>query len=1002
MDTDRHVNTTSGFSLFPLQDTYQRTMGNHIHFACWRDDIRTLQKLKSTNLTLFKRPGAFGASALHVAVFRGSIKCVKFILEHTDESFSDVDETFGQGITAMKIAQDTQQRSILKLFIDVQDKEVNGLVELVSELKFFYALPQSDVRPCSDPETDAKMAKVVERLCKRNINAPVNHTAPSFCTPLYLCVVMNYVKGVKKLLRKGANIGTTALVDENLLCVAAFFGFYKLIPVLIDAGFSISHEPGAYTPLVIAAQYGNLPCVKAITTRKEYDPTTAGAHRALHEAAHYGYFHVISTLMKAGASEKYIDSEGSLRVTLHIAAAYDHRAVVERLLALGADPFCSNKYYGPSCTCTALSFAAQFDCFNVVKPLIDAGLSPTEPCEDDDHVAPVIEANMKGFCTFLKAVVDCGYDPNSLGPQRCSLLEHALHIRFYQKREKMPLTISPVHLERLIGIGCRVSRSNGPSGLMPIHLAAQFNDVPAIEILLKHEVSVDVRTDSEKCETAIYRASLCNSFEAVEVLAKAGADLNAASSDEQYPLHAAVVRGTLNLCRKLLDLGANPNTEGKFGMTALHFAAGCDRVDIIRLLVSRGGEMSAIYDSTPTKVRKCNILLQAFPQIPYPAPKAEYFYKTPLHVAVECEALNAIKKLIQLGADIDAKNTGRTPLYYAASLGMKSIVSDLIAAGASVEKMTVDGSTPLHVAIIEGHMDVVEKLVKSGCNTTQPMLQMGDPSSPDLTPFQLAALFCRPEILHILHANTPNIDVNELSPDHLSPLHLALLRPEGLTILDNGQVQRGLHFDTPEKEVLFARNQQLTVEFLIKHCKVNAMDEEGVTPLDMAVLFDLESIISMLVKAGGEMGEKIKDKNELRRHIEDLNRKMSSMTLKVAGMQSEIMDLQEFKAQTIQQMKDMEESMQRISSVQMFTTGIICLCLHVCVHVLILFVCVYVCLCVLYVGMYVFMCVVCRHVCVYVCLCVVYVGMCACMCAATHLRLNNNACIYIQCFHPFV
>ena len=109
---------------------------------------------------------------------------------------------------------------------------------------------------------------------------------------------------------------------------------------------------------------------------------------------------------------------------------------------------------------------------------------------------------------------------------------------------------------------------------------------------------------------------------------------------------------------------------------------------------------------------------------------------------MECNASNAIKNLIQLGADIDARNTGRTPLYDAACLGLTSIVSDLIAAGASVEKMTVHGGAPLHVAIIEGHRDVVEKLVKCGCNTTQPILRMGDPSSP--APFQLAALFYCP------------------------------------------------------------------------------------------------------------------------------------------------------------------------------------------------------------------------------------------------------------------
>ena len=133
-------------------------------------------------------------------------------------------------------------------------KKVNDHEASVSQLKIMYALPQSDVRPCTDHETDAKMANVVERLCKRNINAPVHHGAPFFCTPLYLIsVVINYVKDVNKLLCKGANIGTTAPVNENIFCVAAFFGFHELIPVLIDGGLSISYEPGAYTPLILAA-----------------------------------------------------------------------------------------------------------------------------------------------------------------------------------------------------------------------------------------------------------------------------------------------------------------------------------------------------------------------------------------------------------------------------------------------------------------------------------------------------------------------------------------------------------------------------------------------------------------------------------------------------------------------------------------------------------------------------------------------------------------------------
>ena len=180
---------------------------------------------------------------------------------------------FGRGVTAIQITvtKDTGQNSVLKLLKDAQETRYN---EHEYNISLFKATFQIDTRSCSNPSTEAKMEDILKSLCKRNINAPIDPAVPPYCTPLYLCVVMNNAKGVKKLLHKGpgANIGTTALNFQNLLCVAAYYGFHKLIPVLIDGGFSITHEPGAYTPLVLAAQYGNLPFVKAITMRKEYDP----------------------------------------------------------------------------------------------------------------------------------------------------------------------------------------------------------------------------------------------------------------------------------------------------------------------------------------------------------------------------------------------------------------------------------------------------------------------------------------------------------------------------------------------------------------------------------------------------------------------------------------------------------------------------------------------------------------------------------------------------------
>ena len=110
-------------------------MGNQIHLACWRDDIITLQKLESTNLTLFKRPGVFGASAFHVAVFRGNIKCMKFILNHTQELYSDLHKMFGRRVTAMQIVKDTGQNSVLKLLKDAQETRYYTLLVLTTQYR---------------------------------------------------------------------------------------------------------------------------------------------------------------------------------------------------------------------------------------------------------------------------------------------------------------------------------------------------------------------------------------------------------------------------------------------------------------------------------------------------------------------------------------------------------------------------------------------------------------------------------------------------------------------------------------------------------------------------------------------------------------------------------------------------------------------------------------------------------------------------------------------------
>lgn len=70
------------------------------------------------------------------------------------------------------------------------------------------------------------------------------------------------------------------------------------------------------------------------------------------------------------------------------------------------------------------------------------------------------------------------------------------------------------------------------------------------------------------------------------------------ASIEGTPLHGAVSHGHLQLAQYLLDHGADVNERANHGQTPLHLAT--SRLDLVQLLVDRGGDISACDDEHGT------------------------------------------------------------------------------------------------------------------------------------------------------------------------------------------------------------------------------------------------------------------------------------------------------------------------------------------------------------------------------------------------------------------
>jgi hypothetical protein len=91
---------------------------------------------------------------------------------------------------------------------------------------------------------------------------------------------------------------------------------------------------------------------------------------------------------------------------------------------------------------------------------------------------------------------------------------------------------------------------------------------------------------------------------------------------------------------------------------------------------------------------------------------------TSLHGLVAKGDFEAARKLIEQGADIEAKDpgTGASVLHYAVMRGNPDILQYLLSKGVDVNSRTKNGTTPLHTAVLYNRYEVAEMLLNKGAD----------------------------------------------------------------------------------------------------------------------------------------------------------------------------------------------------------------------------------------------------------------------------------------------
>ena len=915
-------------------------MGNKIHLACWRGDLESLQyysKQSESYSSRFRQPDVFGVYPIHVLAYRQRSEDFFLHLHLQMSCLEDWDVTFGYGVTAMDLAKGFTKR-ILTVY-GCSLKAIHfyrlGKREIDHPDSYLYVkLMEKYASFCKEGLTNA----LLPSLGPRNIHSTLYQDVPFF-TPLFVAVLANDLPFLKALISKGADpCSQPPASDGNygLLHLAARLDHHRLIPTLVEAGCDVnavmsSSGSRTCTPLVIAAEYGNLRCIDILAKLPSFDLQSSKGVDALHIAAYEGQFHVILSLVKIGC--KVDDSPNDNLVTpFHVAAAGNCVAALEVLLKLGASPLTVSRRDK-----SALHFAAEFGASDVIPTLIRAGLSPYQE-STSSIINPYCTAVFHGELNVLKELVRS----KCILPEYCSefsLLHFALQARFHSRQIKLtpspPLskTEIPIHfqmgpvnarytftvpyipykstgflpiasnrisirfLEEIVKLGCNIYAADMNTGFLPIHAAACLNDAKALQLLIDLGCPKNAFTRSEDGRrlTPMQVAAMEDSEEAIWVLAANGCNVDFHHPLEDPALHVAIYSGSVKAVKALLDLGASVSLENRNGVLPIQIAAVYDnKGEIIELLCKHGANVAVGYSECPTETMegiysrihlevdavlahyKGNSLLSCFrsslssPDDLAMRPLVDHLLEgweilhPPLILAICRGNRAAVKKLIEVGADANTHFFSSDALRFACEFGNSDIVNDLIEFGAQKDAVDPLGDPAIHTAIKSNKPDVVRSLIDKGCD---PLSPTGNFLEQNMTPFQLASTMCRPEILQILKRVVP--DVDQKSSLNLSPLHLALITPHLRLTHRNGSVSM-----CPLK--ISPKDQQETVELLLKFgCHANATDDKGITPLDLALHYELERIVYLLKEAHGETGKKIKDQKEMQRRIEYLEKQVA-------------------------------------------------------------------------------------------------------------------------------
>lgn len=290
---------------------------------------------------------------------------------------------------------------------------------------------------------------------------------------------------------------------------------------------------------------------------------------------------------------------------------------------------------------TALAWAAERANDDIARLLLAAGAKPD--IANDYGESPLTLACANGDGPLVKQLIDAGANAKAARWNG----ETALMICAGNGNADA--------VRLLLAHGADTAASDQSKGQNALMWAAAQGQAQVVKILVEH--GADVNAASKGNFTAIMFAAEKGDAASIRALVAAGADVNKPLPDGNNPILIASNLKQPAAVTALLETGAKPTVADRTGNTPLHSAAQAGDANLVKLLVSKGADPNARTVATAASGRGGGGFGRG-------APSGQ---QTPLMLAAKAGHLDAMKALVESGADPKLKAQDDTTLLMAAA-----------------------------------------------------------------------------------------------------------------------------------------------------------------------------------------------------------------------------------------------------------------------------------------------------------------------------------------------